>query len=292
MTHDSGNPFSGLDKTRFRKAENPKERPEPKKKHTAPEPDEADETALFMRVVGDVTPAREEDEDDFARLLAEHSPGGTAPAKKNTAKAAPSSRPVPDFTLPPEDADLFARAVSDVAPVRAGGRDLSPPPTAKERPQHADRALADFLAGKIEFALEHTDEFIEGHVLGLDPLVLAKLKAGHYSHEGHLDLHGQNMEQAFAAMTRFLKAAYQEGKRNVVLVTGRGRNSPGGDAVLRERVQSWLTRDPFKRVVLAFCTAQPKDGGAGALYLLLRKRKKSQGKIIWDRVPSMEELLL
>jgi len=52
--------------------------------------------------------------------------------------------------------------------------------------------------------------------------------------------------------------------------------------VLRERLQAWLTRDPFKRIVLAFCTALPKHGGAGALYVLLRKRKKD-GKINWER---------
>jgi DNA-nicking Smr family endonuclease len=54
--------------------------------------------------------------------------------------------------------------------------------------------------------------------------------------------------------------------------------------ILRQGVQSWLTRDPVKRIVLAFCTAQPRHGGAGALYVLLRKHKKGQGKIFWDKL--------
>ncbi|MCA1987238.1 MAG: Smr/MutS family protein, partial [Desulfovibrio sp.] len=53
--------------------------------------------------------------------------------------------------------------------------------------------------------------------------------------------------------------------------------------IIKDRVQGWLTRDPFKRVVLAFCTALPKHGGAGAIYVLLRKFNKTKGKIVWER---------
>ena len=152
--------------------------------------------------------------------------------------------------------------------------------------------MDDIFSGKLEFSLEYTDEFIQGHVMGVDPVVLGKLRAGTYSPEGHVDLHGQNMEQAYATLAAFVKHAYQSGKRHLLIITGRGKNSPGGTPVLRERVQAWFTRDPFKRVVLAFCTAKPGDGGTGAVYILLRKRKKNQGKIVWDRQPGEEELLL
>ncbi len=200
------------------------------------------------------------------------------------------------FPAPAEE-DLFVQAVGDVLPIRARGRDLPPPP----KPAGGARfhtapapelVMDDVLTGRLDFALEYTDEFIQGHVRDLDPAVLSKLRAGAYSAEGHIDLHGRNMEQAYAALASFIRNAYRDGKRHLLVVTGRGRNSPGGLPVLRERVQAWLTRDPFKRVVLGFCTAKPGDGGAGALYLLLRKRKKRQGRILWERTPSEEELLL
>lgn len=187
---------------------------------------------------------------------------------------------------------LFRQAMADVSPVRSRGRDLSPPPESREKARAlAVEHLDELLSGTLEFALEYSEEYIEGHVLGLDAFILGRLRAGQYSPEAHLDLHGLNIEQAFPALVQFIKAAYTGGKRHLVLITGRGRNSPGGTPVLRERVQVWLTREPLKRVVLAFCSAQRRDGGAGALYVLLRKRKK-QGKIIWDRLPSGEELLL
>jgi DNA-nicking Smr family endonuclease len=74
----------------------------------------------------------------------------------------------------------------------------------------------------------------------------------------------------------------------VLLIPGRGRNSPNGVAVLRDCIRVWLTREPFKRVVLAFCTAETADGGPGSLYVLLRKYKK-RGKIYWNRAPVDEE---
>jgi DNA-nicking Smr family endonuclease len=66
------------------------------------------------------------------------------------------------------------------------------------------------------------------------------------------------------------------------VVTGRGKNSPGGQSILRTETETWLTKEPLRRVVLAFCTAQPKHGGAGAIYILLRKQKKTEGKVRWD----------
>jgi DNA-nicking Smr family endonuclease len=114
---------------------------------------------------------------------------------------------------------------------------------------------------------------MHGFVRGLDSKIFQQLKAGRLSVEGHLDLHGQNADQALDALLFFMRKSYLAGRRAVIVVPGRGRNSPGGLSILRQELQSWLTREPLKRIVLAFCTAQPKDGGAGALYVLLRKQK-------------------
>lgn len=259
-----------------------------------------DEAILFCDAMHNTTPLRGAQKITPAKQSV---PQSAAPA----VSSAPSSGPVATIsrterggitTDSPQAADdneehLFAQAMDGVEPVRARGRDLAPGPgELPQPPSHEKEHLEEMLHGKLEFALEYSEEFIEGRVLGLDPLVMAKLRTGQFSHEGHLDLHGRNVEQAYLSLSHFLKEGYQSGKRHLLLITGRGRNSPGGAPVLRERVQAWLTRDPFKRVVLAFCTAQQRDGGAGAVYLLLRKRKKSQGKIVWDRMPSEEELLM
>ncbi|CCO24463.1 Smr/MutS family protein [Maridesulfovibrio hydrothermalis] len=143
--------------------------------------------------------------------------------------------------------------------------------------------LSSLISGKIEFEIEYSDEFMFGFVRGTDSKIFQKLKSGAFSHEAHIDLHGMNSEQAFDNLLFFIRESFLQGNRCVLAVTGRGKNSPGGHSVLKREIQDWLTRDPFRRVVLAFCTAQPKDGGAGAVYILLRKQKKVQGKVKWDK---------
>ena len=56
------------------------------------------------------------------------------------------------------------------------------------------------MEGKLESALSFTNEYIEGHVVGLDQMIMNKLRAGSLSPEGHLDLHGLNAVQAFEAL--------------------------------------------------------------------------------------------
>ncbi len=226
------------------------------------------------------------------------------PSKRGKTPRPPSQEAAenkPDAGREPSAEELFLRAMQGVAPLdnnQGGGqgRQVPPAPPAsggpaspardQERDENAAVAsnLADLVSGKVEFSLDLTDEYIQGHVLGLDTKTVVRLKAGFYSPERHLDMHGFNTEQAFFSLVQFVKENYLHGRRCLLVIPGRGRNSPEGLGVLREKVQAWLTRDPLKRVVLAFCTALPKHGGAGALYVLLRK-SKGKGKINWERLP-------
>lgn len=301
--------FRDIDSSLFRdthgQGENTVSSVSPEKKSDS-EAENADESALFLEAVaGNIdtwqkntpvekkSPPKKKTNPPFSgtsTLLPVLSKPQAPLAKAAPAKAKPQT--VPDSPSS-EDERLFADAMDGVHPVRAKGRDLAPLAKPAPRIHHTYlQSMDDIFTGKLEFSLEYTNEFIQGRVVGMDVAIMSKLRAGAFSPEGHLDLHGQNLEQAYATLATFIKHAYQNGKRHLLIITGRGKNSPGGTAILRERVQSWFTRDPFKRVVLAFCTAKPSDGGGGALYLLLRKRKKIQGKIVWDRRPSEEELLL
>ncbi|MUM78452.1 DNA mismatch repair protein MutS [Pseudodesulfovibrio sp. F-1] len=222
-----------------------------------------------------------------------------AKVKKKDAYALPYDKPKP---LPEEqarrdevaEANLFESAMQGVTPVSGGGRRVAPKPapspSAAAVPEDAEDAyLSRFLRGEVEFELEYTDEFMYGYVRGLDIKTFQQLKAGSLSVAAHLDLHGMTLLQAREGLLFFIRESYLQGHRCVLVVTGRGINSPGGQGILRRETETWLTRDPLKRVVLAFCTAQPKDGGAGAIYVLLRKHRKAQGKIAWDTMPNMDD---
>ena len=131
--------------------------------------------------------------------------------------------------------------------------------------------LAELVAGDAPFDLSDSDEFVEGHLPSLDPQLLRKLRAGEIAVQGHVDLHGLTRDEAKGALERFLLESRHAGKRCVLVVHGRGLHSRDHLPVLKDALRTWLSTARFARHVLAFATAQPADGGAGAIYVLLRR---------------------
>jgi len=214
---------------------------------------------------------------------------GKAEAKRPMRSFAAGRAGEEDAAESVDDGDLFTQAMTGVNPLDAAttGRQVqtgvsAAPPKAVDPDEEARSALADLVSGKVEFELEYSDEYVQGIVKGADHTIFRQLKAGRFSPEAHLDLHGLNSEQAHQMLLVFIREQYFQGKRCVLLIPGRGINSPGGVPVLKEELKSWLTRDPLKRVVLAFCTALPRHGGVGALYMLMRQKRKTEGKVRWE----------
>jgi DNA-nicking Smr family endonuclease len=137
---------------------------------------------------------------------------------------------------------------------------------------HALADLQELVAGRGEFTIQYTDEYMEGVAPGVDRGLAQRLHRGDYAVQGHLDLHGYTVEEAKGMVDRFLMQAYATGRRCVRMVHGRGRNSKDNRPVLKEQVQLWLSHGRLSRLVLAFATAPAVDGGAGAVYVLLRRR--------------------
>jgi DNA-nicking Smr family endonuclease len=105
---------------------------------------------------------------------------------------------------------------------------------------------------------------------GLDRRSAERLRRGALAIEARLDLHGMTQDEAHQALGVFLTRAEAAGRRCVLVITGKGAR---GGGVLREAVPRWLNEAPNRQRLLAFTWAQPKDGGAGALYLLLRRAR-------------------
>ncbi len=116
-------------------------------------------------------------------------------------------------------------------------------------------------------------------VPGLDRRSAERLAQGRLEIEARLDLHGRRLEEAHQALVRFVQASHAGGRRCVLVVTGKGgawresgaimnEDAPG---VLRRALPRWLATPPLADKVLAARPAQPKDGGGGAFYVLLRR---------------------
>jgi DNA-nicking Smr family endonuclease len=193
---------------------------------------------------------------------------------------APPAPPTPAAPPPPRDAseaELWEQATRGARRVERGPDIIAPPSPrgATGETRHPDLeaidALRALISGDAPFDLADSDEFIEGRVAGLDQNVVRKLRRGEFAVQGHVDLHGLTRDEARHEVDRFLRAARQAGKRCVLVVHGRGLHSKDQLPVLKEALRSWLGSARLGRHVLAFATARPVDGGAGALYVLLRR---------------------
>ena len=174
------------------------------------------------------------------------------------------------------DAELFDEAMSGVRRLRQD-RTVPEivfrkpvPPSAMDR--EALRELDRLIAGKTPLPLQDTAEYIEGAVPGLDRRTLVKLQRGEFTVQADIDLHGVDAETARKLVERFILECHTRGLRCARIVHGRGRNSPDGVPVLKSRLPRWLSRGPARSAVLAYTSAHAKDRGAGATYVLLRRR--------------------
>jgi DNA-nicking Smr family endonuclease len=127
---------------------------------------------------------------------------------------------------------------------------------------------------RAEPAIEH------GRAAGVDRRSAERLRRGRLPVEARLDLHGHTQDQAHAALDHFLGEAQARGLRCVLVITGKGTTTGtttgaamGASGVLRGQVPRWLNEPGNRARVLAFDYAQPKHGGLGALYVLMRRRK-------------------
>lgn len=106
----------------------------------------------------------------------------------------------------------------------------------------------------------------------IDRRLKQRLARGQIEIDGRIDLHGRTLNEAHAALLRFLHRAQGEGARIVLVITGKGGPDPErGRGVLRRQVPLWLTLPDLRSYVLAVEEAHIAHGGAGALYVRLRR---------------------
>lgn len=210
-----------------------------------------------------------------------------APVQAPTPPKPAKPRSAVNAVAPVDDDALFLKAVAGAKPLDATRRQRveAPTPAAEPRPipdpdAEALAELCDLVTGNAPFDISDSDEFVEGGIVGVDPQLLGRLRRGEFSYQAHIDLHGLTRDEARADVEAFVRSAYQTGKRCVLIIHGRGLNSKDNVPVLKSALSGWLTRGALGHLVLAFSTARPCDGGAGALYVLLRRRPKKSPFVV------------
>ena len=178
---------------------------------------------------------------------------------------------------------LFERVLSDVKPIEHVGPFSSSGQEAVKIPQPTQNTVRKNLSAQTKNKASQKplflNNFLPGRAPGLDRSSAIKLAKGKFTIQGKLDLHGMTQRQAHAALINFIESSFHERKRNLLVITGKGRPSGQDDVagygkregILKSIVPKWLDESPLQSLVLAFTTSQREHGGAGALYVLLRK---------------------
>jgi DNA-nicking Smr family endonuclease len=169
--------------------------------------------------------------------------------------------------------NAFTRAVGRVHTLpRHGLAELTQPrpaPLPLQREADERAALREALSDEVDTeTLLLTDDGLSFRRAGLGTDVVARLRRGQWSIQAQIDLHGLRRDEAREELAGFIRQSLRAGRRCVRVVHGKGLGSPGGEPVLKGKVQRWLAQCAE---VIAFTQATAAQGGAGALVVLLQR---------------------
>jgi DNA-nicking Smr family endonuclease len=172
-----------------------------------------------------------------------------------------------------DQAELFRQELGEVQPLK---HDRVPPHRRKPKPV----PLQLDLPPDDELRDLYSEQEIEtGEVLlfsrpGLQHRVVQDLRRGRMEVELELDLHGLTVAYARQMLQEFLRECRHRDLRCVQIIHGKGKRSDG-QPIIKHKVNLWLRQ---REEVMAFCSARPRDGGTGAIYVLLRhpRRQRTQ----------------
>jgi len=179
----------------------------------------------------------------------------------------------------PNDNDLWNQLIKTIKKINYSKNQFSEDLNIKNKKKRheiikinsSDDLIVDEIQG--DFA-----RLVHGSVDNIDRNTAKKFNKGDFEIERVLDLHGKTEEQAFNMVNSFIKSSFSQGLRCILIITGKGKNSSDVDlfshkAILKNSVPKWLNNDELRGYILSFNFALPKDGGEGALQILLKRKR-------------------
>ncbi|MEE2746667.1 MAG: Smr/MutS family protein [Pseudomonadota bacterium] len=178
------------------------------------------------------------------------------------------------------DRQLFIEALGDVKPLPDRQRSRVNKIHSETVAKQQIRVVSDKLGPTNQSSVGKTPKQMTaqinaqtGNTPGIDKRTAKRLRKGQLKIEATLDLHGMDQAEAKRKLTEFIENACYNGKRCLLIITGKGSISLGG-GVLRKMTPEWLDSSPNRGRIIAFTEATIADGGSGALYVLLKRKRR------------------
>lgn len=172
-----------------------------------------------------------------------------------------------------EDQQAFSKAMRDVKPIKQDkqiAEHTLPTPDAHFSRAARKQLLEESLSGSAE-NMEQLAEELTLRKPSVSDRTFRKLRRGSFSIEADIDLHGLRTKDAKIALKSFVAESNKLGLRCIRVIHGKGLRSGPAGPILKTKVTGWLAQ---WEEVLALVSARVHDGGAGAIYVLLRKPRK------------------
>jgi len=191
--------------------------------------------------------------------------------------------------LRPEEAELWRKVADTTEKMHPDTRRDLPAalkPTPKVPAPALRPDLPDFTIGQSSRdrggshdLMQPIHDHLSNAPVRMDRKAHGRMKRGKLQPEARIDLHGMTQDRAHTALTGFILRSHREGRRLVLVITGKGRDQDDGDViptrrgVLRHQVPHWLGVPPLSALVLQVTPAHIRHGGGGAYYIYLRRHR-------------------
>lgn len=172
------------------------------------------------------------------------------------------------------DLELFKKQFAEIKPIKHNkiSRLRKPKKTTSTQPEANTKTLSKKNYFEFQTSQHLTNIASEEKIFyaksGIQNKLLRSLQKGQLEIAAKIDLHGLTIEEANIALQKFLTKSLEQNLRLISIIHGKGSHSTNNKITLKSAVNEWLRQSPY---ILAFCSAQPRDGGAGASYVLLKK---------------------
>lgn len=153
----------------------------------------------------------------------------------------------------------------------------------RSKAEKKDYSVADKVQKDVDIKFRTAPQENFRDLSGIDYRTQQRLKRGKMPIDGRLDLHGKTQNEAYDTLLEYIPVAYASGKRCILVITGKGVPRSGDIkliersdhiGILKQKTPQWLSMPPLSPYILDIQPACPNHGGEGALYVLLRRKRK------------------